>query len=300
MYHSLEQTGEEFTLYAACFDDVSYRILSKLKLPQLIVIRLDNFETPCLRAVRGQRTMAEYCWTCTPHLIRFVLDFYKVPQVTYLDADLCFYDKPSLLLAEMGQAQASVMITPHRYTPCYDKSATAGIYCVQFVAFNRDSRALKVIEWWQERCLEWCFARFEDGKFGDQKYLDDWPRRFEGIHVLEQFEGGVAPWNVQQYRLSLQSGKLYVDNRPLVFYHFQGYCYYRDGIHDFGQYRLTQDVIDLLYRPYARELLRAHTEIHRVEESFQYGWANPKTSWRARAGQLRRALRGVSNQYRIV
>jgi hypothetical protein len=300
MYHSLVQTGEEFTLYAVCFDDVAHRILTKLDLPRLVAIPLEAFEVPRLRAVKAQRTAKEYYWTCTPHVIRFVLDGYGLPQVTYLDADLHFYDKPSLLLAEMARAQASVLITPHSYTPRYDQAATSGIYCVQFVTFNRDSQGLKVLEWWQQRCLEWCFARFEDGKFGDQKYLDDWPRRFEGIHVLEQCAGGAAPWNVQQYRLSLQSMKLHVDDRPLVFYHFHGYLYYPDGIHDFGNYRLARDVIDLLYRPYARELLRAHAEIHGVDERFQYGWAIPQTSWRAWAGHLRRVLRGASNRYRIV
>src|SRR4051794_33515122 len=110
MYHSLAQSGEDFTLYAVCFDDVAHRILTKLDLPRLVTIPLEAFQLPRLRAVKAQRTAKEYCWTCTPHVIRFVLDGYGLPQVTYLDADLRFYDRPSLLLAEMARAQASVLI----------------------------------------------------------------------------------------------------------------------------------------------------------------------------------------------
>jgi hypothetical protein len=299
MYHSLVATGEDFTLYAVCFDDLAHRILEKLDLPQLVALRLEHFDLSRLLPLRGKRTATEYCWTCTPHVTRFILEGYELPQVTYLDADLFFYDKPSLLLAEMAQMRASVMITPHRYTPRYDQSATSGIYCVQFVTFNHDLRGLRVLEWWQERCLEWCFARFEDGKFGDQKYLDDWPQRFEGVHVLDQVEGGVAPWNVQQYRFDLKSTKLYVNDRPLVFYHFHDYRYYRNGIHDFGGYRLKSDVIDLLYRPYAKELLRTHEEIQSLDGSFQYGWTIPQRSWRDWASYPGRALRGELNRYRV-
>src|SRR4051794_27776905 len=91
MCRSLAQTGEEFTIYAVCFDDITYQVLKKLDLPKLVPIPLEAFERPQLRVLRAQRTAKEYCWTCTPDVIRFVLHRYGLPQVTYLDADLHFY-----------------------------------------------------------------------------------------------------------------------------------------------------------------------------------------------------------------
>lgn len=301
MYHSLEETGEDFTLYVVCFDDLALEVLNKLKLANLVAIPLGDFESEELLAVKPERTATEYCWTCTPHIIRYVLDTYNLAQVTYLDADLSFYDKPSILLAEFEHSGASVLITEHRYTPHYDQSATSGIYCVQFMTFNADERGLKVLQWWQDRCTEWCHARFEDGKFGDQKYLDDWPERFEGIHVLQYLGGGVAPWNVQQYRLNQGADKLYVNEFPLVFYHFHAYKYYPDGRHDFAPlYYLNSEVVNLLYRTYGLALLKIYEEIYRVAPDFNHGWAKRDTSWKARARYLKRMLNGVANEYRIV
>jgi len=300
MYHSLEASGEDFVLYAVCFDDLSYDILVKCNFPQLVAIPLSEFESPQLHAVKAQRTLGEYCWTCTSHVIRYVLDTYRLPEVTYLDADLYFYEKPAVLLNEFQQSGASVLITPHRYTSRYDQSDASGIYCVQFMTFKGDERGLKVLQWWQDRCLEWCYNRVEDGKFGDQKYLDNWPEQFEGVHVLQHIGGGVAPWNIQQYSLSSNGWKLYVDEWPVVFYHYHGYKQYTDNMHDLGGYSLTKAEIDLLYRPYVHSLREAKLEILKVAPDFDYGRSMRSLSWKTPLRNLRRRLKGEFNEYQFL
>ena len=90
-----------------------------------------------------------------------------------MDADLYFYQDPQILIDEIPKNK-SVLITQHNYYPKYDQSKTSGIYCVQFMYFKNDNEGMKVLKWWRDKCIEWCYNRFEDGKFGDQKYLDDW------------------------------------------------------------------------------------------------------------------------------
>jgi hypothetical protein len=169
------------------------------------------------------------------------------------------------------------------------------------MTFNADERGLEVLQWWQDRCLEWCYARFENGKFGDQKYLDDWTERFKGVHVLRHLGGGVAPWNVQQYKIGMVGASLQVDTFPLIFYHFHGYKYYKNGVHDFVLgYKLSLEVVNLLYFPYAKALLKAYQEIYSVDATFKSGWAKRNSAWKMKAYYFKCWLLGVANEYRIL
>jgi hypothetical protein len=294
MYHSLIATGDVFTLYIFCFDDLSYGLLSALNLPHIVLISLDNFETASLKKIKAQRTKGEYCWTCTPHTIRHVLDKYHLNQVTYCDADIYFFTKPSILLAELEERKASVMITKHRYTPRYDMSVKAGIYCVQFITFNADPKGYKVLQWWQDRCLEWCYNRFKDGKFGDQKYLDDWPERFEGVHVLENLGGGVASWNVQQYEVT--EGPL-INNERVIFYHFHRLTWYTNNSFDLWLHKLSDNAIHYIYLPYLSALEKALLQIRSIEPGFSNGIVPLKRNLITGLRSLKRKLLG---EYHVV
>jgi hypothetical protein len=198
-YESLMATTEGSAhLYVFAFDDTCYDVLTNMKLPNLTVISLSEFEDAQLLDIKPTRSRGEYCWTCTSSTILYCIKKFDLPHCTYIDADMYFYQNPQILIDEKPD-DCSVIITEHRYTPAYDKSKLSGKYCVQFMYFDNSEQGLTVLNWWRNRCLEWCFNRFEDGKFGDQKYLDDWTTRFQGVHVLRHLGGGLAPWNIQQY-----------------------------------------------------------------------------------------------------
>ena len=117
LYDSLRSSGESFKLYVVCFDEMTHQILKKLELPYLTLIKLEDFENEELIKVRQERTAAEYYWTSTSHVISYVLDTFKLPEITYLDADLYFFAEPSILLDEFSASSASVLITEHRFAP---------------------------------------------------------------------------------------------------------------------------------------------------------------------------------------
>lgn len=215
LYRSLEQHARPFHLWIVALDDACAEALAKMRLDHATVLRLAEVENEALRAVKKDRSVAEYCWTLTPFLPSAV--FQRAPgveRVTYLDADLFFFQPPGVLLDEFERSGKHVLITEHAFAPEHAHYLRYGRFCVQFMTFRNTPAARRVREWWQARCLEWCYGREEDGKFGDQKYLDDWPQRFAAeVHVLPGVERTLAPWNVAH--VAATQGEA----RP-VFYHF--------------------------------------------------------------------------------
>ena len=211
------------------------------------------------RCWRRSRTASrlEYYFTCTPSLSLYILDrFPQVDVLTYLDADLFFYGNPEPIFAELGDQ--SVLIVGHRFPPALRSRERFGIYNVGLLSFRNDASGRECLNWWRERCLEWCHDWVEDGRFADQKYLDDWPTRFRGVVVLQHKGAGLAPWNVSGSELRDEAGTVFVDNQPLIFYHFHHLrrltSYLVDpGLDAYGA-RMGATLRKRVYAPYLREL----------------------------------------------
>jgi hypothetical protein len=250
---SLCRNENSFHLYILAMDETAGNFLTQQAFPNVTVIKLADFETPEILSVKSSRSKGEYCWTCTPFVVDFCLDKFQLDHCTYLDADIYFFSSPRILIEEVGNK--SVLITKHNYSPQYDQSEVSGIYCVQFMYFKNSQAGREALSWWKDRCLEWCYARYENGKFGDQKYLDDWLTRFNEVHELEHLGGGVAPWNIQRYSV-LQKTPLFLRLRKsdktaeCIFYHFHALKLYSSGACDLGTYKISSDVVRSIYTPY--------------------------------------------------
>ncbi len=268
LYHSLIRHCKAFHLFVFAFDEATYAYLKQLNSPHLTPVSLREFEDEELLKVKPFRSAGEYCWTSTASTILYCIEKYQLSNCTYIDADMCFYNDPAVLMEEMGEK--SVLITEHRYTAEYDQSAISGKYCVQFMCFKNTTEGMQVLRKWRQDCLNWCYARIEDGKFGDQKYLDTWTKEFKGVHELQHLGGGLAPWNIQQYSFSNEQGKITGTEKSTgkrfspVFFHFHGLKFYKNQLLSLSgeTYELSQHQRELFYFPYIRELLQQAQHIH--------------------------------------
>jgi len=273
MYQSLLKHCPSFQLYVIAFDDITFDYLQKNLHKNLTAISLAQFEDEKLISIKSTRSASEYCWTCTASTVLYCLQKFELNHCVYIDADLCFYSNPQVLFNEWGDK--SVLITEHRYTPQYDQSELSGIYCVQFVGFKNNAEGLETLNYWRNACIDWCYAKAEDGKFGDQKYLDDWTTRFKGVHVLQHLGGGLASWNVEQWPFvsKTENEIIFKDtvknsNFEAVFYHFHHVRFFKNDIVDLGWRHPTMPVVANLYVPYIIELGQIEERVKSIDHAF--------------------------------
>ncbi len=268
LYESLKNScRESFVLHILAMDEYVADYFREHKKPEIVVETVSDYIEvyPELSEIREERTRAEFCWTLSPYSLYYTINKFHLQHCIYLDSDCYFYHDPGEIIREMQDC--SVLITEHNYTPEYDQSATSGKFCVQFMVFKNDDNGMKVLEWWKSRCREWCYNRFEDGKFGDQRYLDDWESRFaEIVYNCNDLGCGVAPWNCQKYEIVRQDDTLCVRDRisktvrPLVFFHFHGMTRLKEGKWLLSAYRLDRD-FKLLFKKYIYLLLDIEQEL---------------------------------------
>lgn len=257
-------------------DDITLNILKKMNLTNATLIDLASFENAKLKNVKIGRTDEEYCWTCTSSLPLYILKKHPdIDHIGYLDADLYFYSDPKTIFEKWGKE--SILIIPHNF-PHYlkYKEVKSGKFNVSMVLFKNDKSAINCLIWWRDKCIEWCFREYDNGRLGDQLYLNEWPEIFKSVHVLQNQTAGVAPWNVLNYNMTFKKNRIYIDNDALIFYHFHGFSKFTNGLYKYvNGYELSRKVQKLIYEPYVKILNISEDKIKKIYPYFDFGAQKP-------------------------
>ncbi len=283
MYNSLNRVSVDYTLFIFAFDNEAYKLLCEKNLPNIRVLQESDLLDEQSRKARDNRTRAEWCWTCSSRSLDFLLNEYNLDNCVYIDSDLYFFSDPNIIVQELIDKNKSVLITAHRFAPYLENRIIAhmyGTYCVQFNVFINNPDAREVLSWWKEQCLQDCSGNKSYEVYGDQKYLDEFPKRFKCVHVMENQGGGLAPWNISQYRMDDASEELSIINKMTgkkdraVFYHFQGFEILDGDLINLSVYRWKGKTIDerlvkVIYRSYYAELQKVRDELKDLKESLE-------------------------------
>lgn len=278
LHQSMMRHIQSFQLWILCLDDLTYEILSKIELPRVELIKMLDFEDSELKKIKTTRTLQEYYWTLSSSLPLYVLKRYQnLDHIGYIDADLFFYSDVKPILKEWGDN--SILIIPHDFPPYFKhKEKQVGRFIVSMVLFKNNTNARACLNWWRKKVIEWCYYRTEKGRLGDQIYLEEWPTRFNDVHILKHKGGMLAPWNVMYYRLTQKDKTIFVENDPLIFYHFHSFRLLEGNNYEytFG-YELSAARSKLIYDPYVKAIKKAKAMVEKVSPNFRHGYSASRT-----------------------
>ncbi|MGI8348753.1 hypothetical protein NiCM35_03150 [Niallia circulans] len=252
VYESLAKNSDNFNLWVCCTDAITHKFLNEKNLKNMHLIRVEEIENDQLRAVKQERMINEYCWTLKSFLIEYILKNNDIEQVLYCDGDIYFFSNPASIFNEWGSA--SIFLTPQRDLDWVEQKY--GKYQAGIIGFRKDEIGLSAVQWWKERCIEWCGVVESNGRFGDQKYLDQLPIMYDNVRISSNLGVNAAPWNIiynNDFNVSLQGDKVFINNDPLVAYHFSCITIYDSDKYDLWsmhQLNIQKEIMNYIYVPY--------------------------------------------------
>lgn len=186
--------------------------------------------------------ITEYCTSIKPALFRH---FFEADERT----DFVYYLDPDTLLlqrldpVDRTSPERTLYLAPH-LLDCHVSDDHAypeyrhlweGIFNLGFCGVRRTAVMPKLLDWWDRRLREYCYADFFDGLHTDQKWMDYAPAYFRhDLVVVEQRGVNVAHWNLAERDVGLRDGRYWTGDEPLILFHFSGF--------DFSGRHLTKHV----------------------------------------------------------
>jgi len=130
---------------------------------------------------------------------------------------------------------------------------------VGLISFRNDKNGTACIDWWKAKCIEWCHDYIDNDRFGDQKYLDSWPKKFDKVVVCKNPGANLSPNNIDNYTIGWNGDKVQVNGQDLIFFHYHRlhkirYNFFSLNLLNKSYYK-NDIVINRIYKPYIQRLL---------------------------------------------
>jgi hypothetical protein len=222
LYYSIKRYHADYEFFALTFDDQAYDYLMNLKERNLKLISITDYNSYFKTTEERFTDKKQYFFSATPNLCIYLLE--KNPDIDillYLDADVYLFSALDPLYEEFGNF--SIGYTPHRVNPFLRFFVKDyGQFNIGVNLFRNSETGLKCLMDWKNDCDSWYPGKPEYPLkfFSDQIFLDSWAKKYQDIRIIENPGINLVYWNAANYTLSKKGNSYYVDNKPLIIYHF--------------------------------------------------------------------------------
>ena len=176
--------------------------------------------------------VTEYSTAVKPFVFTYLFNTYKYDKIIYSDPDIYFYQSPNSIYCLLDNNFC--ILTPHiiDIATAHTSEATdvgllfAGIFNLGFIALKKSCDAVILLNWWQQRLRNFCYADRMESLHTDQKWIDFVPSLFrEGVHISDNKGYNIAYWNIHERELFENNNELKVlstNDLSVTFLHFSG------------------------------------------------------------------------------
>jgi hypothetical protein len=193
---------------------------------------------------------SELCFCLRAWLHEFMFNHTSFRKWVYFDSDI--FVCHSLRKVSASLDSTSILMSPHLISinPPLSINVKAirklesyllrngGIYNGGFLALRRTEESKVFIEWFKNHLKMYGFDN-RPMQSGDQFWLTFVPLYFKEVSVLRDPGANLAYWNLYERTITRdKSGKIMVNNEPLLFFHFAGFDV--KGPNRLSRYRIPQ------------------------------------------------------------
>lgn len=181
--------------------------------------------------------ITEYCTAIKPILFKTLFVDPEVDLIYYMDPDTHLYQRLDPITA--GSPDKTLYLAPHLIDcrladdhpyPEYHH-LWEGIFNLGFCAIRRTNVTARLLDWWDARLREYCYADHVDGLHTDQKWMDYAPVFFhDELEVVRHYGVNTAHWNLSERPLSLRDGTYHAGPDPLLFFHYSGFDFRSESL----------------------------------------------------------------------
>ena len=187
------------------------------------------------RSLAFKYDVTEFSTAIKPFAIKSLC--YDYNKVFFLDPDIVFFNEIDNIISELDEKL--ICLTPHVLEPIlnsniHSRIITSGVFNLGFIGIESSEKSIQFLNWWCEKCLNYCFRELSEGLFTDQKWIDFAPCFFNGneLSIIRKPGYNVAPWNQDEREVIFEKNSFFVVCKanvcvkfPLIFYHFSGFNY---------------------------------------------------------------------------